>query len=125
MRDLTHNIAQLTEYMVKRGVKADPSPKVKLRRTIQEGPSISITTGHYDPDTHEIVLYVAGRHDKDILRSYAHELIHHDQNMRGLMRGSIATPTGYAQVDPHLRKLEMDAYLRGNMLFRDWCDSQR
>ena len=32
---------------------------------------------------------------------------------------------GYAQTDDHLRKMEEDAYLRGNMTFRDWEDNYK
>jgi hypothetical protein len=32
---------------------------------------------------------------------------------------------GYAQGNKHLRKMEMEAYLKGNMLFRDWEDSKK
>ena len=40
-------------------------------------------TGYYDPETMEIHVYVTGRHPKDILRSIAHELVHHFQNEKG------------------------------------------
>ena len=35
--------------------------------------------------------------------------------------GDASSPT-YAQDDPHMRKMEMEAYLKGNLLFRDWED---
>ena len=35
--------------------------------------------------------------------------------------GDSTSPT-YAQDDPHMRKMEMEAYLKGNLLFRDWED---
>ena len=35
--------------------------------------------------------------------------------------GDATNPT-YAQDDQHLRKMEMEAYLKGNLLFRDWED---
>ena len=69
-----------------------------------------------------IVLYVTNRHPKDICRSFSHELVHHHQNERGdLEGGDVSNPT-YAQDDPHMRKMEMEAYLKGNLLFRDWED---
>ena len=72
-----------------------------------------------------IVLYITNRHPKDICRSFAHELIHHHQNERGdLDMGNATSPT-YAQDDPHMRKMEMEAYLKGNMLFRDWEDGYK
>jgi hypothetical protein len=31
----------------------------------------------------------------------------------------------YAQNNEQLRKLEEDAFLRGNMMFRDWADGKK
>lgn len=78
-------------------------------------------TGYYVPETMEIHVYVTGRHPKDILRSIAHELVHHNQNDKGILdQGGYSGP-GYAQVNPHLRKMEKQA--NDPMLFRDWEDS--
>ena len=33
-----------------------------------------------------------------------------------------ASQATHTQDDPHMRKMEMEAYLKGNMLFRDWED---
>ena len=62
---------------------------------------------------------------RKILRSYAHELIHHCQNERGdLAPEKMKTINkNYAQECPHMRKMEEEAYLEGNMCFRDWEDS--
>ena len=80
-------------------------------------------TAHYDPSTMEIVIYVDGRHPKDIMRSFSHELVHHNQNEAGMFDQSCGgTGDGYAQSDPYLRKMEKEAYLKGNMCFRDWED---
>jgi hypothetical protein len=79
-------------------------------------------TAYYEPSDMSIVLYITNRHPKDICRSFAHELIHHHQNERGdLELGDASSPT-YAQDDKHMRKMEMEAYLKGNLLFRDWED---
>tara|TARA_Y100001972_G_scaffold117980_1_gene157575 strand:- start:284 stop:679 length:396 start_codon:yes stop_codon:yes gene_type:complete len=79
-------------------------------------------TAYYNPDEQSITLFITKRHPKDICRSFAHELVHHHQNERGdLEIGNSSSPT-YAQDDPHMRKMEMEAYLKGNMLFRDWED---
>ena len=79
-------------------------------------------TAHYSPSEHKIGLYTQGRHIKDILRSLAHELVHHDQNCRGDFEHSGETGAGYAQEDSHLREMEREAYERGNMIFRNWED---
>ena len=79
-------------------------------------------TAYYDPANHKISLYTQGRHVKDVMRSLAHELVHHAQNCRGQMAGGIATVDGYAQEDGHLREMEREAYETGNLIFRDWED---
>lgn len=80
-------------------------------------------TAYYDPGKMEITIFVDKRHVKDILRSLSHELIHHTQNCRGEFDKQVDTSAGYAQKDPHMRKMEAEAYLLGNgFLFRDWED---
>ena len=83
------------------------------------------TTAHYNPDSMEVTVYTSGRHPKDILRSVAHELVHHRQNCQGKMNNTGPTTPGYAQNDSHLRQLEQEAYLEGNMCFRDWEDTYK
>jgi len=83
-------------------------------------------TAFYDPAKMEITVYVTNRHPKDIMRSVAHEIVHHAQNCRGeFTDSSIAGEAGYAQKDSHLRKMEKEAYLSGNMIFRDWEDNYK
>jgi len=79
-------------------------------------------TAHYDPNSYEIVLYVDSRHPKDIMRSLSHELIHHAQNCKGEFQQSDTTEVGYAQKCPHLRKMEREAFTKGNLIFRDYED---
>ena len=83
------------------------------------------TTAHYNPDSMEVTVYTSNRHPKDILRSVAHELVHHRQNCQGKMNNTGPTTPGYAQSDSHLRQLEQEAYLEGNMCFRDWEDTYK
>ena len=80
-------------------------------------------TAHYSPSEREIVIYTDGRHPKDILRSFSHELVHHTQNCRGEFDGEFETNEGYAQNNKHLREMESEAYLEGNLCFRDWENS--
>ena len=79
-------------------------------------------TAYYNPDSHEVVLYTDNRHPKDIMRSLSHELVHHAQNCRGDFINGSSTYEGYAQKDPHLRKMEREAYTKGNLIFRDFED---
>ena len=80
-------------------------------------------TAYYDPNDMKIVVFVDKRHLKDIMRSLSHELVHHTQNCRGDLEGDNYTGPGYAQKDKHMRKMEGEAYLHGNLCFRDWEDS--
>lgn len=83
-------------------------------------------TGHYNPSSMEINVYVTGRHPKDILRSVSHELVHHAQNCRGEFTPEVMGEAGegYAQKSPLLRRMEEEANMRGNMLVRDWTDNK-
>ena len=82
-------------------------------------------TAHYDPSNYTVTLYVDGRHPKDLLRSLAHELVHHTQNCRGDLTpeklGEMGD--GYAQTNGHLRKMEQEAY--ASMVMRDWEDQYK
>ena len=83
-------------------------------------------TAYYDPGKMAITLYITDRHPKDVLRSFSHELVHHKQNCEGCfdkIGGDMGE--GYAQENPELRKLEEEAYLKGNLALRDWEDSKK
>ena len=82
-------------------------------------------TAAYNPASKEIILYFAGRHPKDLLRSFSHELVHHAQNCRGDFNNIEAANEGYAQENSHLREMEREAYECGNMIFRDWEDGMK
>ena len=82
-------------------------------------------TAYYDPEQREIHIYTTDRHPKDIMRSISHELVHHNQNCQGNLGGEHYSGEGYAQKDPHMRKMEEEAYLQGNMCFRDWEDRHK
>jgi len=78
-------------------------------------------TAYYNPDDKSITLYTYGRHPKDILRSYAHEMIHHKQNLEG----RLTNIQGHnINEDDYLKELEAEAYTYGNgLLFRGWENS--
>ena len=113
-------ITSLTEYMIDKGMEITPLPEVKIRRDEDNAGNFFGRTAHYDPNSKEIVLYVTGRHDKDIVRSYSHEMIHHMQNLNGTL-GNVNTSN--TNEDDHLMELEKQAYLEGNITFRNWEDS--
>lgn len=82
-------------------------------------------TAYYDPQSMQIHIYADERHPKDILRSISHELVHHKQNLDGQLDGNHYHGEGYAQKDDHMRDMEKQAYLNGNMCFRDWEDGYK
>ena len=96
------------------------TPKVILRKDRENGELTLGRTAYYDPNELDIVLYISNRHPKDILRSFAHELIHHHQNLSGTLNHSNTTNTNE---DGNLEKIEREAYEEGNILFRNWEDS--
>jgi len=99
-------------------------PRLFLRTDAQNAKTPLGKTAYYNPAESSVTIYISGRHVKDVLRSLAHELIHHHQNERGdLANCAGETGPGYAQKNKNLRKMEEEAYLKGNMLFRDWEDS--
>jgi len=81
-------------------------------------------TAYYDPSAKTITVYITDRHPKDILRSFSHELVHHKQNCDGKLN-NLETGEGYAQQEGIGREAEKEAYLEGNLVFRDWEDSQK
>ncbi len=80
-------------------------------------------TAYYDPNNAKITIFVTSRHVKDILRSLAHELVHHMQNEQGSLHDDGYMGVGYAQKNPKMREMERQAYEMGNLCFRDWEDS--
>jgi Zn-dependent peptidase ImmA (M78 family) len=118
--EFKEKLGLLTAYLVKNlGIKTLPT--IKLKHNKNNANDILGYTGYYDNKQNTIVVYVTGRHPKDILRTIAHELIHCWQNEHGNLNSHSNDPQ-YAQHDPQLRKMEMQAYLLGNILFRDWSD---
>lgn len=118
----------LSRFMENKGVQLSPMPKITLCKDTQYNNNPFGKTAHYDPYNKIILLYISGRHIKDILRSFAHEMIHHSQNISGMLDYSKMTNLSnpkYAQENPHLEEMEADAYLRGNMLFRAWEDQYK
>jgi len=116
---LTKYMASLLEYMIDQGLKITPLPEIKTIRDEANAKDLFGRTAYYDPNNKEVVLYIEGRHDKDILRSFSHEMIHHMQNLEGRL-GSIKTTNTNESDD--LAEIEKEAYLMGNMTFRNWED---
>ena len=71
-------------------------------------------TAYYDPQSHEVHIYTDGRHPKDMLRSIAHELIHHKQNLEGRLQVGGYNGPGYYLENDKLKEVEHEAMLEGN-----------
>ena len=119
--DIEEKIAQLTKHMLDKGMNIEPLPSLELIDGDSDNASNFLgKTAYYDPENKHIVLYTEGRHPKDIVRSYAHEMIHHIQNLEGRLGDITTTDT---TEDDYLTKLEQEANLRGTMMFRGWTDN--
>jgi hypothetical protein len=117
-KDFTRNLASLTLSMIDNGINLDPLPSIEFIEDDKTNASDMLgKTAYYDPNKQCVVLYTYGRHPKDILRSYAHELIHHMQNLEGRIQGIEGQNINE---DEYLKELEEEAYSKGNMCFRSW-----
>jgi hypothetical protein len=107
------------------GLDQDVSQIVfKMDRDSEDDPLLG-KTAYYNPGDKSITLFTNGRHPKDILRSFSHEMTHFAQDCSGEFTDEVMgdTSPGYAQRNSGLKRLEADAYLRGNMNFRKWEDN--
>ena len=119
--DLETQINRLTQHMIDKGYNIEPLPSLEFIEDDQSNAEDFLgKTAYYNPNTQTIVLYTYGRHPKDIARSYAHEMIHHIQNLEGRLRDITTTNT---QEDDYLNDIEAEANLKGTMTFRNWTDS--
>ena len=119
--DVMEKIAQLTNHMIDKGMNIEPLPTMEfIDGDSENAKDFFGKTAYYDPNRQHIVLYTEGRHPKDIVRSYAHEMIHHIQHLEDRLGDVSGTDT---TSDEHLTKLEKEANLRGTMTFRNWTDS--
>ena len=121
-RDYTKEVDSLTNFAQKR-MGFSNVPKILFDDDIPNSQKTLGKTGYYDPSSSEIHIYASGRHIKDILRSLAHEFVHHMQNEKGDLTHDGYMGQGYAQKNPKMREMERQAYEMGNLCFRDWEDS--
>ena len=119
--DYPKQLKALTEFMLDKGMNIKPLPKVKfVEDDVENARNFFGKTAYYDRNQRVIVLYTMDRHPKDIMRSFAHEMIHHMQNCENRLNG-ISTQDTNEEGD--LPKIEREAYEKGNMTFRNWTDT--
>lgn len=111
-------MVELTKYMYEEGLPIDPAPTVEFVEDEVNAQNPLGRTAYYDPQNQHIVLYITSRHPKDILRSFAHEMIHHIQNLEGRLTDMPNTTN--VNEDDRLKAIEEEAYTLGNMYFRSW-----
>jgi hypothetical protein len=123
-KGLEHNsefrdkLISLTLSMMDNGLNLEPLPDIIfIEDDKKNANNILGRTAYYDPNTKCVTLYTHSRHPKDILRSYAHEMIHHMQNLEGRIQGIEGQNINE---DEYLKELELEAYSMGNMCFRSW-----
>jgi len=85
--------------------------RVFLQKDIQNSEDPLGKTAFYDPHNMKIGLYYVNRHPKDILRSFAHELMHHKQNCDGRLTTKMGE--GPASSNEELKNLELEAQEAG------------
>ena len=117
--DYPTHIKSLTKFMLDKGLNLFPLPSVKFVNDDAENANNHLKgkTAYYDPNHKRIVLYTLNRHPKDVMRSFAHEIIHHMQNCENRL-GNITTQD--IDEDDHLKSIEEEAYTLGNTYFRSY-----
>ena len=117
-KEFRDKLISLTLSMMDNGLNLEPLPDIIfIEDDKKNADNILGRTAYYDPNTKCVTLYTHSRHPKDILRSYAHEMIHHMQNLEGRIQGI----KGHnINEDEYLQELELEAYSMGNMCFRSW-----
>jgi hypothetical protein len=114
------SFVSLSRYMIDNGMNIQPLPKIKVIKDDKQNASNLLgKTAYYNPVEKSITLYTMDRHPKDVLRSFAHEMVHHEQNLDGRL-GNINTTN--TNEDGDLPEIEREAYEKGNMMLRNWED---
>ena len=119
--DYKQHIKDLTKYYLTVYPNLTSVPKVKFLHNNKENAShIHTKTGYYDPNTKTIVIYTEGRHPRDIINTFSHEIIHYMQDLEGRLTNINSDNTTQ---DDNLNNIEKQAYLEGSIMFRNYKDS--
>jgi hypothetical protein len=119
--NLKSGILSLTKYMIDNGMNIKPLPKLNfINNDTANADDLLGKTAYYNSTEKSITLYTLGRHPKDILRSYSHEMVHHAQNLENRLNNINTTNTNE---DENLIDIEKEAYEKGNMILRNWEDN--
>ena len=72
-------VKSFINFLREQHLRIDPLPDIEFNDEQQEG--LFIRTGYYSPDEKKIVVFTCNRALKDIMRTVAHEFVHHMQNL--------------------------------------------
>jgi hypothetical protein len=114
-------LISLTLHMMD-NINIEPLPDlIFIEDDVKNANDLLGKTAYYNPEDKSITLYTLNRHPKDILRSYAHEMIHHKQNLEGRLTNIQGQNINE---DDYLKEIELEAYKEGNgEMFRGWENS--
>jgi hypothetical protein len=119
--NLQDAFVSLSKFMIDNGMSIQPLPKIKIISNDEENASNLLgKTAYYNPMEKSITLYTMDRHPKDVLRSFSHEMVHHEQNLDNRLNNINTTNTNE---DGDLPEIEREAYEKGNMMLRNWEDT--
>lgn len=119
--NLKKYIKSLIDFVREQHLRIDPLPSIELNPEEQDG--LFIKTGYYSPDEKKVVVFTYGRALKDVLRTVAHEFIHHMQNLQNPDKDW--GTGGDLEADSKLRSIEGEAFLLGNIIFREWTEKMK
>ena len=88
-------IKQFIEFLKEKLSFGDNMPEIKISYDEKEAPSMK-SFGKYTPETNELRVVAVNRNLADVLRTLAHELIHHMQRLKGAL-GQNSNDTGSEQ----------------------------
>lgn len=103
-----------------KGLKIEPLPEIILDKNKQDL-DVQAKTGDYNPVDKVLRVYTNDRHPKDVLRSFSHEMVHHMQCLEGK---NLNVNTSVLGENKELDALEAEAYLKGNLYFRQWTEKR-
>lgn len=103
--------------------RIDPLPTVNFLDEEGDPDDILTPTGNYDYSTRTINLYTCNRHVKDVLRSFCHEMVHHHQYLDNPGYFPRVDKSGPVSENAELRELESEAYMLGNLYFRQFTET--
>ena len=122
LSDLETHVVDMYDYFDDKFGFSKP-PSVVFDSDADNQSKVLGKTAYYDPSSLEIHVYSDGRHPKDMLRSIAHELIHHRQNLEGRLNVGGYHGEGYYLENEELKNLEHEAMLEGNAVMREYEDT--